>query len=139
MGCQPSSWTPPCFTLRAAGYGGSFFVACPTFHPQFNIVFGSRSAARARAIARSRWSAASSASALRAISSRGAARRITAVVQLGGSPEAENSPHNSALSLLANDGHDTRALQHYLGHKSIQHTVRYTEMAPDRFKDFWRD
>ena len=45
----------------------------------------------------------------------------------------------------------TRALQHYLGHKNIQHTVsylghkniqhtvRYTEMAPDRFKDFWRD
>src|SRR5262249_39379362 len=40
---------------------------------------------------------------------------------------------------LANEGHDTRALQHYLGHKNIQHTVRYTEMAPDRFKDFWRD
>src|SRR6516165_7220464 len=40
---------------------------------------------------------------------------------------------------LANDGHDTRALQHYLGHKNIQHTVRYTEMAPDRFKDFWRN
>jgi len=40
---------------------------------------------------------------------------------------------------LANDGHDTRALQHYLGHKNIQHTVRYTELAPDRFKDFWRD
>jgi type 1 fimbriae regulatory protein FimB/type 1 fimbriae regulatory protein FimE len=39
---------------------------------------------------------------------------------------------------LANDGHDTRALQHYLGHKNIQHTVRYTEMAPNRFKDFWR-
>ena len=39
---------------------------------------------------------------------------------------------------LANDGHDTRALQHYLGHKNIQHTVRYTEMAPDRFKGFWR-
>jgi hypothetical protein len=32
-----------------------------------------------------------------------------------------------------------RALQHYLGHKNIQHTVRYTEMAPDRFKDFWKD
>jgi len=40
---------------------------------------------------------------------------------------------------LENDGHDTRALQHYLGHKSIQHTTRYTEMAPDRFKNFWRD
>ena len=31
---------------------------------------------------------------------------------------------------LANDGHDTRALQHYLGHKNIQHTVRYTELSP---------
>ena len=39
---------------------------------------------------------------------------------------------------LANDGHDTRALQPYLGHKNLQHTVRYTEMAPDRFKDFWK-
>ena len=39
---------------------------------------------------------------------------------------------------LANAGHDTRALQAYLGHKNIQHTVRYTEMAPTRFKDFWR-
>jgi len=40
---------------------------------------------------------------------------------------------------LANEGHDTRALQHYLGHKNIQHTVRYTELAPERFKNFWRD
>lgn len=39
---------------------------------------------------------------------------------------------------LANDGHDTRALQAYLGHRNIQHTVRYTELAPNRFKDFWR-
>jgi type 1 fimbriae regulatory protein FimB/type 1 fimbriae regulatory protein FimE len=39
---------------------------------------------------------------------------------------------------LENKGHDTRALQAYLGHKNIQHTVRYTELAPDRFKDFWR-
>ena len=35
-------------------------------------------------------------------------------------------------------GHDTRALQAYLGHRNIQHTVRYTELSPDRFKDFWR-
>ena len=40
---------------------------------------------------------------------------------------------------LANDGHDTRAIQHYLGHKNIQHTVRYTELASGRFKDFWKD
>jgi integrase len=39
---------------------------------------------------------------------------------------------------LANRGHDTRALQAYLGHKNIQHTVRYTELSPMRFKNFWR-
>jgi site-specific recombinase XerD len=39
---------------------------------------------------------------------------------------------------LANAGRDTRSLQAYLGHRNIQHTVRYTELAPDRFKDFWR-
>jgi type 1 fimbriae regulatory protein FimB/type 1 fimbriae regulatory protein FimE len=39
---------------------------------------------------------------------------------------------------LANRGHDTRALQAYLGHKNIQHTVRYTELSQTRFKDFWR-
>jgi site-specific recombinase XerD len=30
---------------------------------------------------------------------------------------------------LANDGCDARAIQHYLGHKSIQHTVRYTQLS----------
>jgi type 1 fimbriae regulatory protein FimE len=40
---------------------------------------------------------------------------------------------------LANDGQDTRAIQHYLGHKSINSTVRYTALAPDRFKGFWKD
>jgi type 1 fimbriae regulatory protein FimE len=40
---------------------------------------------------------------------------------------------------LANEGHDTRAIQHYMGHKNIQHTVRYTELAPDRFNGFWND
>ncbi len=39
---------------------------------------------------------------------------------------------------LANQGHDTRALQACLGHRNIQHTVRYTELSPTRFKDFWR-
>jgi hypothetical protein len=33
----------------------------------------------------------------------------------------------------------TRAVQHYLGHKNIQHTVRYTELSPERFKSFWED
>jgi site-specific recombinase XerD len=39
---------------------------------------------------------------------------------------------------LANDGVDTRSLQAYLGHKNIQHTVRYTELSATRFKDFWK-
>lgn len=40
---------------------------------------------------------------------------------------------------LANDGHDTRSIQQYLGHKNITHTVRYTELSPERFKNFWKD
>ena len=40
---------------------------------------------------------------------------------------------------LANDGVDTRALQHYLGHRNIMHTVRYTELRSDRFDGFWKD
>ena len=42
---------------------------------------------------------------------------------------------------LTNAGHDTRAIQAWLGHKNIQHTVRYTELAPDRFQKlrFWED
>ena len=30
------------------------------------------------------------------------------------------------------------SLRAWLGHENIQHTVRYTELAPDRFKNFWR-
>jgi integrase len=39
---------------------------------------------------------------------------------------------------LANKRHDTRSIQDWLGHRNIQHTVRYTELSPTRFKDFWR-
>ena len=38
---------------------------------------------------------------------------------------------------LANKGVDTRTIQDYLGHKSIQHTVRYTQLTPHRFKGLW--
>ena len=40
---------------------------------------------------------------------------------------------------LANKGHDTRAIQGWLGHRSITCTAVYTALAPNRFKDFWRD
>ena len=40
-------------------------------------------------------------------------------------------------------GRDWRAARftpdHYLGHRNIQHTVWYTELAPERFKKFWVD
>jgi integrase len=40
---------------------------------------------------------------------------------------------------LANDGHDSRAIQGYLGHRSLLSTQRYMALAPDRFRKFWRD
>lgn len=40
---------------------------------------------------------------------------------------------------LASRGHDTRAIQAYLGHQNIQYTVRYTELSPKRFQEFWMD
>jgi hypothetical protein len=39
------------------------------------------------------------------------------------------------ISKPEGNGHDTRSLQAYLGHRNIQHTVRYTELAPERFKN----
>lgn len=38
---------------------------------------------------------------------------------------------------LANKGVPTRTIQAYLGHRSIQHTVRYTELAPQAFRNLW--
>lgn len=40
---------------------------------------------------------------------------------------------------LANSGQDTRAIQAYLGHRNIQHTVLYTALAEGRFDGFWKD
>jgi type 1 fimbriae regulatory protein FimB/type 1 fimbriae regulatory protein FimE len=42
-------------------------------------------------------------------------------------------------SKLANDRHDTRSIQDYMGHRNIQNTARYTALSPTRFKNFWRD
>ncbi|HEY9678852.1 MAG TPA: tyrosine-type recombinase/integrase [Drouetiella sp.] len=40
---------------------------------------------------------------------------------------------------LANKGIDTRAIQGYMGHKNIQHTVGYTHLSAERFKGFGKD
>lgn len=39
---------------------------------------------------------------------------------------------------LADQGADTRLIQDYLGHRNIQHTVRYTATNPARFEKLWR-
>ena len=40
---------------------------------------------------------------------------------------------------LASRGEDTRAIQAYMGHRNIQHTVLYTKLDSRRFKGFGRD
>jgi site-specific recombinase XerD len=40
---------------------------------------------------------------------------------------------------LANEGRDTRSLQHYLGHRNIQSTVIYTQLNSNRFNGWWND
>ena len=66
---------------------------------------------------------------------------VTRIAQAAGFPFPVH-PHmlrHACGFKLANEGHDTRAIQQYLGHRNIAHTVRYTELAPGRFKDFWKD
>jgi integrase len=64
--------------------------------------------------------------------------RATVSAKLGIKAHAHMLRHACGYK-LANDGHDTRALQAYLGHRNIQNTTRYTALAQDRFKGFWKD
>jgi type 1 fimbriae regulatory protein FimB/type 1 fimbriae regulatory protein FimE len=64
-------------------------------------------------------------------------KRLAAKTKIGFPVHVQMLRHSCGYK-LANDGHDTRSIQDYLSHKAIQHTVRYTELSPTRFKDFWR-
>jgi len=83
--------------------------------------------------------------AVAAAVSQGGHRRFQAMVERAGEAagfDMKIHPHmlrHACGFKLANDGVDTRTIQAYLGHKSIQHTVRYTELAPTRFKSLFRD
>jgi integrase len=69
---------------------------------------------------------------------RAVLRRLAAVAKL---PITVN-PHalrHACGYALAGKGVDTRALSHYLGHRSLQSSERYTMQSAARFKDFWRD
>jgi type 1 fimbriae regulatory protein FimB/type 1 fimbriae regulatory protein FimE len=76
------------------------------------------------------------------ISAAGFARMLTRSAEAAGLADLNVHPHmlrHAAGYKLANDGHDTRAIQLYLGHRQIQHTVRYTQLAAGRFEGFFRD
>ena len=64
--------------------------------------------------------------------------RLGVVAKLGFKAHPHMFRHACGFQ-LANQGTDTRTLQVYLGHRNIQHTVRYTELSPTRFKNLWRD
>jgi site-specific recombinase XerD len=71
----------------------------------------------------------------------GFARMIERAAEAAGL-ELKARPHmlrHACAYALANKGHDTRAIQGWLGHRSITSTAIYTALAPNRFKDFWRD
>jgi integrase len=65
-------------------------------------------------------------------------KRAAVTAKLGTKVHAHMLRHACGFK-LANDGVDTRSLQAYLGHRNIQNTTRYTALAPDRFRGFWRD
>jgi site-specific recombinase XerD len=46
--------------------------------------------------------------------------------------------HACGYTLANRPGTDPRTIQAYFGHKGIQNTVRYTELAPDRSKHLWQ-
>src|SRR4030095_15890107 len=60
--------------------------------------------------------------------------------ELAGLP-VEAHPHmlrHACGFALADQGADTRLIQDYLGHRNIQHTVKYTATNPARFERLWR-
>jgi hypothetical protein len=82
-----------------------------------------------------------SASARQPFATAGFARMIERAAAAAGL-ELKAHPHmlrHACGYALANKGHDTRAIQGWLGHRSITSTAVYTALAPNRFKDCWRD
>jgi integrase len=65
-------------------------------------------------------------------------QRLATVAKLPISVNPHALRHACGFKLAA-DGVDTRGLSHYLGHRSLQSTERYTAQSSARFKDFFRD
>ena len=75
------------------------------------------------------------------LSTRSVRQIISRAGQMAGLPFPVHSHQlrHACGYYLAAQGHDTRAIQDYLGHRNIQHTVRYTQLNPSRFENFWLD
>ncbi len=70
--------------------------------------------------------------------------RHTVIYIVGRAGEAAGlghiTPHmlrHSCGYYLANNGHDLRLIQDYLGHRDPKHTARYTRTAANRFEGRW--
>tara|TARA_B110000503_G_scaffold8003_1_gene10918 strand:- start:1296 stop:1877 length:582 start_codon:yes stop_codon:yes gene_type:complete len=64
--------------------------------------------------------------------------RAGKIAEIGMSVHPHMLRHSTGFK-LANESRDTRSIQQYLGHKNIRHTTLYTELAADKFTDFWPD
>lgn len=76
------------------------------------------------------------------LSTAGFARMVERAAEAAGLGDLDVHPHmlrHSCGFKLANEGRGMRDIQAYLGHRQIQHTVRYTALASGRFDDFFRD
>ena len=75
------------------------------------------------------------------LSTRSVRQIISRAGKLAGLPFSVHSHQlrHACGYYLAAQGHDTRAIQDYLGHRNIQHTVRYTQLNSSRFENFWLD
>lgn len=64
--------------------------------------------------------------------------RADVVAEIGFTVHPHMLRHSTGF-YLANQGQDTRAIQGYMGHSNIKNTVIYTQLSPNRFKNFWND
>ena len=64
-------------------------------------------------------------------------RRLSKIAKLEISTHWHMFRHSCGFYLAAK-GYDTRLILEYLGHKSIQHTVGYTALSPNRFEGLWK-
>ena len=64
---------------------------------------------------------------------------VNRLIKRIGAREGLGFPGTPAATPWRTPGTTRGRFQDWLGHRNITHTVRYTELSPTRFRDFWRD